>query len=107
MAALAGILTVFFDVAYQSYLPSLVSRDLVLEGNSKLAISTATAEIAGPGITGVLVQLLTAPVAILFDAISFVFSAATIAGIRQPEPHPQPRAQSPSPKTLPCRPLTS
>jgi predicted MFS family arabinose efflux permease len=90
--ALSGILAVFFDVAYQSYLPSLVARHQVMEGNSKLAMSVATAEIAGPGITGVLVQLLTAPVAILFDAISFVFSAATIASIRKPEPHPQPRA---------------
>ena len=90
--ALSGILTVFFDVAYQSYLPSLVARDQILEGNSKLAMSAATAEIAGPGITGVLVQLLTAPIAILFDAISFLFSAATIATIRNPEPRPQPHA---------------
>lgn len=50
----------FFEVAYQTYLPSLVERENLLEGNSKLAMSTATAEIAGPSLTGMLVQLLTA-----------------------------------------------
>src|SRR5260370_7557656 len=72
--ALTGFFTVFFDVAYQTYLPSLVERENLLEGNSKLAMSTAAAEIAGPRLTGVLVQFLTAPTAILFDAISFLFS---------------------------------
>lgn len=85
IAAAVGILTVFFDVAYQSFLPSLVERENVLEGNSKLGMSAAAAEIAGPSITGVLVQLITAPVAILFDAISFLFSAAMIFWIHKPE----------------------
>ena len=76
--ALAGFCTVFFDVAYQSYLPSLVEREELLEGNSKLAQSSAIAEIAGPGLTGVLVQLITAPIAILFDALSFVVSAVSV-----------------------------
>jgi predicted MFS family arabinose efflux permease len=88
VAALAGILTVFFDVAYQSYLPALVPRDQILDGNSKLAMSSSTAEIAGPGLTGVLVQLVTAPIAILVDAASFLFSALTIVLIRKPEPPP-------------------
>ncbi|HEV7508371.1 MAG TPA: MFS transporter [Thermoanaerobaculia bacterium] len=86
VAALAGILTVFFDVAYQSYLPALVAREQILEGNSKLALSSSIAEIAGPGVTGVLVQLITAPVAILFDAVSFLFSALMVVLIRKPEP---------------------
>jgi MFS family permease len=84
--ALAGFFTVFFDVAYQTYLPSLVERDNLLEGNSKLAMSTATAEIAGPSLTGMLVQLLTAPIAILFDAVSFLVSALCVTLIRKPEP---------------------
>lgn len=83
--ALAGFCTVFFDVAYQSYLPSLVERERLLEGNSKLALSNAIAEIAGPGLTGVLVQLITAPIAILFDALSFLCSALSIWLIRKPE----------------------
>jgi MFS family permease len=85
VAALAGILTVFFDVAYQSYLPALVDREQILDGNSKLALSSSIAEIAGPGLTGVLVQLITAPIAILFDAVSFLFSALMVLLIRKPE----------------------
>jgi MFS family permease len=87
--ALAGFCTVFFDVAYQSYLPALVERENLLEGNSKLTMSASIAEIAGPGLTGILVQIITAPIAILFDAISFLISAATVMLIRKPEPaHP-------------------
>lgn len=87
--ALAGFCTVFFDVAYQSYMPSLVERENLLEGNSKLAMSSSAAEIAGPGLTGILVQLITGPVAILLDALSFLISAASLALIRKPEPpHP-------------------
>jgi predicted MFS family arabinose efflux permease len=79
----------FFDVAYQSYLPALVERDQILAGNSKLAMSSSLAEIAGPGLTGFLVQLITAPIAILFDAVSFVISAVLLAGIRRREPPPE------------------
>ena len=93
VAALTGILTVFFDVAYQSYLPSLVERQRVLEGNSKLALSSSMAEIAGPGLTGVLVQLITAPIAILVDALSFLWSAVMVWLIRKPEPIPAPHAE--------------
>ena len=95
---LAGFFTVFFDVAYQTYLPSLVERENLLEGNSKLAMSTATAEIAGPSLTGILVQLLTAPIAILFDAASFLFSALCVSLIRKPEPAYQRPAVATNPK---------
>ena len=93
VVVLAGILTVFFDVAYQSYLPSLVERQRVLEGNSKLALSTSMAEIVGPGLTGVLVQLITAPIAILVDALSFLWSAMMVWLIRKPELIPAPQAE--------------
>ena len=89
VAALTGVLAVFFDVAYQTYLPDLIERENVLEGNSKLATSSSIAEIAGPGLTGVLVQVLTAPIAILIDAVSFLFSALTIGLIRKPEGRPE------------------
>lgn len=89
VAAVTGALTVFFDVAYLTYLPSLVERDNILEGNSRLAISSSIAEVAGPGLTGVLVQALTAPIAILFDAVSFLFSAFMVGWIRKPEPRPE------------------
>jgi predicted MFS family arabinose efflux permease len=85
----AGVLTLAFDVAYQAYLPSLVSGDQLLEGNRKLAISTATAEIIGPALTGVLIQWLTAPRAILLDAISFVVSALLIGAMVHREAGPR------------------
>jgi MFS family permease len=88
VAALAGVMTVFFDVANQSYLPALVDRDRILEANSKLTLSSTIAEIAGPGLTGFLVQAITAPIAILFDALSFLASALLLAGIRKREPPP-------------------
>jgi len=81
-----GTLTVFFDVADQSYLPSVVERDQLVEGNSKLQISQSAAQIAGPGIAGYLVGLVTAPFAILLDSLSFVLSAAFVSLIRRPEP---------------------
>lgn len=90
VAALAGVLNICFDVAYQSYVPSLVDRDRVLEANSKLALSSATAEVAGPALTGVLIQWLSAPAAIIWDAASFLVSAASVALIRKPEAPPSP-----------------
>ena len=86
IAALTGVLTVLFDVAYQTYLPSLVGKNDLFEGNRLLSISASTAEILGPSLTGVLVQLITAPLAILFDALSFLVSAINVSMIRTPEP---------------------
>ena len=85
-----GVLTVFFDVAYQSYLPRLVDADQLIEGNAKLEVSSSGASIAGPGLAGVLIQLVTAPFAVLVDAASFVASAAFIGRIRRKEPAPTP-----------------
>jgi MFS family permease len=86
---LVGVGTVFFDVAYQSYLPSLVDRERMVEGNSKLEIGRSTAQVAGPGVAGGLIELLTAPIAILVDSLSFVLSAAMLVLIRTPEPPPE------------------
>ena len=85
---LAGVLTVCFDVAYQSYLPSLVARRQLVEGNSRLEVSNATARVAGPGLAGVLVQLITAPGAIALDALSFVASALFLGSIGGDEEPP-------------------
>lgn len=83
---ITGCLTVFFDVAYQSYLPSLVERDQLVEGNSKLEITRSASQIAGPGLAGILIGLVRAPFAILIDALSFVISAIFVFWIRKPEP---------------------
>jgi predicted MFS family arabinose efflux permease len=89
---LTGILTVFFDVAYRSYLPALVGRADLTEGNAKLEISSSIAEIGGSGIAGALVQALTAPIAIFLDALSFLASVISLALIRKPEAPPPPAA---------------
>lgn len=91
IAVSAGILTVLFDVAYQSYLPALVSPDELLESNKRLSLSASAAEMAGPAMTGALVQAITAPLAILIDAASFLVSAFSVWAIRKPEPAPERR----------------
>jgi MFS family permease len=87
-----GVCTVFFDIAYQSYIPALVGREDVVEANAKLEISRAAANIGGPGMAGGLVALLTAPVAVLLDAVSYAVSAFLLLGIRKQEEAP-PRAE--------------
>jgi MFS family permease len=82
---LVGIATVFFDVAYQSYLPSIVERQQLIDGNAKLEISRAAAQLGGPGLAGIVVNALRAPAALVFDAVSFVGSAAFIFSIRKAE----------------------
>jgi MFS family permease len=82
---LVGICTVFFDVAYQSYLPSLVERDQIIEGNSKLEVSRSAAQIGGPGFGGGLIELITAPYAVLVDAVSFLASGLFVLRIRKHE----------------------
>jgi MFS family permease len=81
-----GVLTVFFDVSYQSYLPSLVDRDQLVEGNAKLETSQSAAQILGPGLGGFLIGLLTAPLAVIVDAVSYLASALFVFAIRGSEP---------------------
>jgi MFS family permease len=82
---LVGTLTVFFDVAYQSYLPSLVERKDLVDGNSKLEISRSAAQLGGPGLAGLLIGWLTGPYAVLVDSLSFLGSALFVLGIRKRE----------------------
>jgi MFS family permease len=89
VAFVTGIATVFFDVAYQSYLPALVSRDSLVEGNAKLQASEAAAQVVGPGLGGALIGVVGAPFAIIADAISYLASAVFVSLIRRPEPHPE------------------
>ena len=83
-----GLLAVVFEVCYTSYLPSLVPGRLLISANSRLQASAAAAQAGGPGVGGALVQLLTAPVALVVDAASFAISAAGLAWIRTREPEP-------------------
>jgi MFS family permease len=89
VALLTGVLTVFFDVSYQSYLPHLVGKENLVEGNAKLEVVRNVTQIAGPTAAGLAVQLLKAPVAILIDAVSFVGSALFVGLIRKREAKPE------------------
>ena len=80
-----GIMTVFFDVAYQSYLPALVPREHLIEGNSKLEVTRSAGQLAGPPAAGGLIQLLTAPYAIVWDSVSFFVSGGFLLAIRKKE----------------------
>jgi len=88
-----GVLTVFFDVAYQAYLPALVERQQLVDANSKLETSNTLASTAGPTVAGAAIQLVRAPFAMIFDAASFLFSAGTLAAIRKREVPPQASAR--------------
>jgi MFS family permease len=88
-----GIFTVFFDLAYQAYLPSLVERDLLTPANGRLQASASVAELGGPGLGGLLVQALTAPYALVADAFSFVASIVSLGAIKHREPEPEREAQ--------------
>ncbi|MDQ3870846.1 MAG: MFS transporter [Chloroflexota bacterium] len=83
-----GVLTVFFDVAWQSYLPSLVDRDQIVEGNSKLEITRSGSQIGGPALAGYLIQVVGAAWAIVADALSFLGSALFVLRIRKQEAVP-------------------
>ena len=94
VALLTGIFTVFFDVSYQSYLPALVDRPNLLEGNTKLEITRSTAQVAGPAVAGFLIQWIGGAKAVAVDALSFFLSAIALASIKKPEPEPQPSTAS-------------
>jgi MFS family permease len=80
-----GCLTLVFDVAAQSFLPTLVRREALVEANGKLETARSAAELVGPGLAGVLVQLAGAPLAVVADACSYLASGALIGRIRAPE----------------------
>ena len=84
----AGALTVFFQIAAISVLPALVEKRQLVEANSKLSTSDAVIAIAGPAAAGGLVQLFSAPRAILVDAVSYLFSALALGGVAEEEPQP-------------------
>lgn len=88
-----GALTLLFDVAYHAYLPTLVSRDRLLAANSKLAASSSVAEMGAPALGGFLVQILSAPVTVLLDALTFLISGLSISRIRTVEAPPAPAAE--------------
>ena len=89
VAVTAGVCTVFFDVAYQSYLPAVVAREQLVDGNGKLGATQLFAQVAGPGLGGGLVGLVGAASAMAVDAISYAVSVASLLAIRVREERPR------------------
>jgi MFS family permease len=92
VALATGTCHIFLDVAYMTYLPALVEKEHILEANSKTAASWSVAEVGAFSAAGWLVQILSGPVTVLIDTISFLVSAAFLKSIRKPEPEPVPLA---------------
>jgi MFS family permease len=86
LAVMLGCCTVLFEVGYQSYLPSVVPKDLLEVANSRLQSTESVALIAGPGVGGLLVQALTAAGALAVQVVTSLVSALTLATVRRPEP---------------------
>jgi MFS family permease len=86
VAFLLGTLAVLFQVSYSSLFVSLVARERYVEAASILNGSRALSYVAGPTLGGILVQLITAPVTLVVDACSYVFSALCLRGVEAEEP---------------------
>ncbi|GAA3540263.1 MFS transporter [Kribbella ginsengisoli] len=94
MACAIGVASVLYDVSWMAYVPALVKdpRQYV-DASSKLAISSSASDVAGPGLAGLLIGWLTAPVALIVDAVSYALSIVSLLLIRRPEPRPDPAAR--------------
>jgi MFS family permease len=95
VAFIHGCLSAFFDVAASAYLPTLVERQRLVDANGKLELARSGAQIVGPGVAGVLIDLVTAPLALAADAISFLGSALLLSRIREREPGAGPAGGGP------------
>ncbi len=82
VAFLAGVFFIATESARTALVPTLAGRDQLVAANSRLQGSSAVAQVAGPSLAGLLVQALTAPTAMLFDALTFLASAALLARVR-------------------------
>lgn len=88
VALLSGTFSVVFDIAHGTYVRTVVDRHHLVAGNSALEVGRSVTRIAGPTLAGAAIQVLTAPVAIVLDSLSFLGSAALLFRIRKPEPRP-------------------
>ncbi|HYH11292.1 MAG TPA: MFS transporter, partial [Thermomicrobiales bacterium] len=86
IAFLIGTLTLISSIAHQAFLPILVARQRLVDANSKMALTSTAAEVAGPSLAGGLVQVFAAPLAITANACSYLVSALLLSRIRVTEP---------------------
>ncbi|MFJ9842557.1 MFS transporter [Kitasatospora sp. NPDC101155] len=90
-----GLFTVFFDIANQAFLPTVVAREQTPDGNSRLEFSRSTAELAGPSLGGLLMQVATAPLILVVNSVSYLLSALLLNFIRIPGAQaPEPQAKT-------------
>jgi MFS family permease len=89
VTTLVGLLNMVFDVGALSYVPQLVDRRHLSQANSRLQASNAVAGISGPGLAGLLVGLITAPITLSVDAVSYLASAFGLLAITRREPEPE------------------
>ncbi len=88
-----GLCAVLFDISGTAYLPSLIDKDHLLDGNSKLQATTVVSHSGGPALGGALVQFLGAPVTLLISAVGSLLSVVSLSTIRKPEAEPQRSAE--------------
>ena len=93
---LGGCLTLLANVAEETFLPGLIARNNLVEGYSKLSASNSIIELSGPALAATLIELLTAPIALVIDAASFLLSSFLLGTIRPDEPALKPLAERPS-----------
>ncbi|SFW49876.1 MFS transporter [Amycolatopsis australiensis] len=89
----AGLLSVFFDIAHQTYVPRLVPRDELPDANARLQTNLSMAAVAGPGLAGLIVQALGNATALAVDAVSYLWSAFWLRRIETPDARPEPRSR--------------
>ena len=97
VALVNGIFSVFFDVAYQSYLPLLVERKDLVEGNQKLQTSASAAQVVGPGIAGSVYKIIGGALSVGADAVGYLFSLISLISIRKVEEKISRSQESPKP----------
>jgi len=95
VAFLLGVFTVFFDVGYLAMLPSLLTRPELMNGNQLMQAAHSTADLAGPGLGGLLIQVVGAARAVSVDAVSYLISAAMLVWIRTGDAAPASREPTP------------
>ena len=96
VAFLHGLLTIFFDVAYRSYLPAMVSQRKLVEANSRLSATASAAEVGAFSLGGWIAQVFSAIVVTAVDSMTFLVSALLLFWIRRREPAPEPTGGTPS-----------
>ncbi|MBZ9753467.1 MFS transporter [Deinococcus sp. HMF7604] len=90
VAFLLGTCTMLFEIAHYAYVPAILPESQLLDGNSRLQVSYSAASAAGPGLAGLLIQALTAPFALVFDALTYLVSALFLTRIQAENPPPRP-----------------